>query len=258
MRLFEIRDDNYPGLILGYLFYYEKSKKFYIELPENADEWKTPLILSSLVKRGIYEADAEISLLWVQQRIVPTDRQNLGMILREHHLKEYDEFKLLMLAKGRCEQDDCYLEEISPAMLPAEIAARNTQAIRNVGWLSDADILVSFRNDRVMRCRLEAYAARLNRGNVGISPGGRYLNNGIDDVLSAGWLYQNGEPVGISGSELEMIARDMLVSTVEAKDMLSCTRQNIDDMVKKDKLHPVDMISKSKMFRRSEIYEQMW
>ena len=42
----------------------------------------------------------------MQQRIVPTDRQNLGEILRDNGLKEYDEFELLMLATGRCAQDD--------------------------------------------------------------------------------------------------------------------------------------------------------
>lgn len=29
-------------------------------------------------------------------RIIPTDRQNLGMVLRENGLKEYDSLRLLM------------------------------------------------------------------------------------------------------------------------------------------------------------------
>lgn len=41
----------------------------------------------------------------MQQRIAPTDRQNLGQILKDNGLDEYDEFQLLMLANGRCVQD---------------------------------------------------------------------------------------------------------------------------------------------------------
>ena len=78
----------------------EKDKKFYIELPDTADYWETPLILSSFLKRGKKTIDSHWSKIWVQQRIVPTDRQNLGQILKANGLEEYDEFKLLMLAKG--------------------------------------------------------------------------------------------------------------------------------------------------------------
>ena len=53
MRIFAIRDGNANvPKDLAYLFYYEKDKTFYIELPEGADEWETPLLLSSFVKRG--------------------------------------------------------------------------------------------------------------------------------------------------------------------------------------------------------------
>ena len=86
---------------LAYLLYYEQEKRFYIELPENADVWETPLLLDSFVKRGETTVNSYWSKIWVQQRIVPTDRQNIGEILRDNHLKEYDEYELLMLAMGR-------------------------------------------------------------------------------------------------------------------------------------------------------------
>ena len=42
----------------------------------------------------------ERSKIWVEQRIIPSDRQNIAEILRDNNLKEYDEFELLMLAMG--------------------------------------------------------------------------------------------------------------------------------------------------------------
>ena len=119
MRIFAIKDDTLSQeIVLGYLIYYENAKAFYIELPDDADPWETPLLLSSFVKRGERSVSSYWSRLWVQQRIIPRDRQNIGQVLKENGLKEYDEFQLLMLTMGRCAQDECYLEEINSAELP--------------------------------------------------------------------------------------------------------------------------------------------
>ena len=101
MKIFAIRDESAVNPIdLAYLLYYESEKRFYIELPENADPWETPLLLSSFIKKGETSVNSYWSKLWVQQRIVPPDRQNLGQVLKDNHLNEYDEFDLLMLSMG--------------------------------------------------------------------------------------------------------------------------------------------------------------
>ena len=123
MKIFAIRDESaILRADLAYLLYYELEKRFYIELPEDADPWETPLMLSAFVKRGT-DCNSYWSKLWVQQRIVPPDRQNLGQILKDNHLKEYDEFDLLMLAMGRCAQDDYYLVPLNEDQLPERSAA---------------------------------------------------------------------------------------------------------------------------------------
>lgn len=125
LKAFVIRDStDRSNKDLAYLFYDETVRQFRIELPEDADPWETPLLLSSFVKRGEFSVDPHWSLLWVQQRIVPVDRQNIAQILRDNGLKEYDEFSLLMLASGKCAQDDYYLTEITAAQLPWDIARR--------------------------------------------------------------------------------------------------------------------------------------
>lgn len=49
MKIFAIRDENdRENKNLAYLFYYEREKYFYIEIPDNADPWEVPLLLSSL------------------------------------------------------------------------------------------------------------------------------------------------------------------------------------------------------------------
>ena len=44
MKTFAIRnEEDKKKKDLGYLIYYEKEKRFYIELPDDADPWETPL-----------------------------------------------------------------------------------------------------------------------------------------------------------------------------------------------------------------------
>ena len=113
MKIFAIRDEtSKDNKDLAYLLYYELEKRFYIELPEDADPWETPLLLDSFVKRKEKTVNSYWSKVWVQQRIVPMDRQNLGQILRDNNVKEYDEYELLMWAMGRCAQDNYYLVPI--------------------------------------------------------------------------------------------------------------------------------------------------
>ena len=138
MKIFAIRDESSQEQEdRAYLLYYEQEKRFYIELPENADAWETPLLLDSFVKRGETTVNSYWSRIWVEQRIVPPDRQNIGEILRDNHLKEYDEYALLMLAMGRCAQDDYYLVPIDEKELPEEFTKRFSKRIEDVLPLED-------------------------------------------------------------------------------------------------------------------------
>ena len=64
MRVFAIKDEKLT-VILAYLLYYEQAKSFYIELPDDTDPWKTPLLLSSFLKRGEHTVNAYWSRMWV-------------------------------------------------------------------------------------------------------------------------------------------------------------------------------------------------
>lgn len=74
---------------------------------------EAPFMMSSFVRWGIRHINAEWSMRWVRSRIVPSSRQNIGQILRENHMKSYDEYALLLKNEGRCCQDEYHIEEIS-------------------------------------------------------------------------------------------------------------------------------------------------
>ena len=175
MKIFAIRDEAADvQKDLAYLLYYELEKRFYIELPHGADPWETPLLLDSFVKQNETTINSYWSKVWVQQRIIPTDRQNIGEILRDNQLEEYDEYELLTLAMGRCAQDDYYLVPIDEKELPEEIRKR--------------------------------FATR------------------IEDVLP----------------------------------LEECSRQNIIDLTKRGKLHPLKTSDKNTLYLKSEILKRNW
>lgn len=113
MKHYAIRNEYLGGnKILGILNYDEESREFSIDVPEDVNEEEAPFLLSAFVKRGERHIGAEWAKKWVESRIVPVGRQNIGQILRENHWERYDEFALLVKNQGRSCQDECYIEEM--------------------------------------------------------------------------------------------------------------------------------------------------
>lgn len=269
MRIFAIRDDElFLEGALAYLLYYEQSKSFYIELPEDADPWQTPLLLSSFLKRGEYTVNAYWSRIWVQQRILPTDRQNLGQVLKENGLDEYDEFKLLILTKGRCAQDSCYLEEIDTGGIPDALKKRWEKKIEDVIPLSDYDLLVFFRDGMVRKCDIAQFAKNERAlepvlrndnifRNVAVQPDGYGVFWGNQVAIAHTKLYSVGVEVPLSLDDFCSFIANRVVNSAEAAKMLGCSRQNIEDLTRRGRLHPVRMDTRNKLYLKNEIQQRM-
>lgn len=269
MRIFAIRSDSLSTQKdLAYLFYYEIDKHFYIELPENADEWQTPIYLSIFARRKQYSIDAYHSMVWVRNRIVPESRQNIIQILKDNNLKEYDEFELMMLAMGRCEQDEYYLTEIDEDNLPASIIKRFDEKVEDIVSI-DNGILIVFRNGKVKRVNLYDYISKHRSFNVllqkpelikhvKIQTGGYGISWDINLNISNIDLFKMGEDININASELISYTKQNIITSSEAAEILNCSRQNIDDLIKRNKIHPIKSANKTTLFLRSEIEQRNW
>ena len=143
---------------IGYLFYYEKAESFIIELCKDLDEWDAPILFQGLVRKGIYTVSRDISFLWVKERVIPSGRQNIGSILKNHKLKEYSEMALLSLSKGRCSQDNCYIAEVSEAELPEEIKDRMKQNVLECFPTEDKQLVCMFKDNTVRMINLAKLA----------------------------------------------------------------------------------------------------
>ena len=268
MRIFAVKDDTFPpDQILAYLIYYENAKAFYIELPDDADPWDTPPILSSFVRRGEHSVNSYWSRLWVQQRIIPPDRQNLGAILRDNGLKEYDEFEFLLLAMGRCAQDDCYLEEIPSDTLPPLLLSRWKTKVEDVIPLDAPRLLVFFRSgetgivdvsaiaETVPPCR--PYCMTQDRfDRVEVQPDGYGVQWSEQAALSDALLHSHMQPVPLSLRDFRRFVQQRVISTAEACSLLSCSRQNIDDLIRRKKLNPIRSDARNKLFLKTEVLQR--
>ena len=264
MKIFAIRNENDLNKDLAYLFYYEKAKTFYIEIPSDIDAWDLPIILSSFARTKEFTVDSNWSKIWVQQRIIPSDRQNLGHILRDNKLKEYDEYKLLRLTKGRCEQDDCFISPILENELPKEILHRMDHKIEYVIPLTHYRVIVFFKNNKTKICDVTAFFEKMIGYNkkyedysvfesAGIEAGGYGLTWGSNINVSSEWLISHGKTLSLSKEDLKLIIDNGTVNSADAAEMIGCSRQNIDDLIKRDKLKPVKVSGKNKLFLRDDV-----
>lgn len=270
MKIYAIRDESAEvQKDLAYLFYYEIEKQFYIELPENADPWETPLLLDSFVKRNEMTVNSYWALMWVQQRIVPIDRQNIGEILRDNGLEEYDEHKLLMLAMGRCAQDDYYLVPLDENELPQEIIKRYATRVEDILPLEDFSLLVFFRDGSVKKCDLRAHFEETRPfgillkkpeyfGSVRIQTGGYGVTWDVNMNIPDTMLYQIGEPIPMTMADFQNFVAQRVVNATEAAEILGCSRQNIIDLTKRGKLHPIKYSEKNTLYLKREVVKRNW
>ncbi len=269
MRIFAVKDEtDASDRTLAWLLYYEKAGKFYIELPDDADPWTTPLLLSSFLKKGQKSVNAYWSEMWVNQRIVPTDRQNLGQVLKDNGLKEYDAYRLLMLGNGRCAQDSYYLVRLQDEELPEELMQRFSKKIEDVLPLSEYNMLIFFRNGDVKKCPLKDYLKdrrdflpllsneSLFR-RVRLSPGGNGILWGSDREISSEELQKMGIEVPLALEDFLMFVRERVLDSREAAELLHCSRQNLNELVDKKRLHPIRSSKKNTLYLKSEIEQRL-
>ncbi len=92
---------------------------------------------------------------------------------------------------------------------------------------------------------------KVEAGGYGIS-----WNEELD--CSEGELYQNGVDVPLQLDDFRAFAENNLISTHEASCLLECSKQNIDDLVRRKKLHPIKKDQRYNLFLKCEVVARIW
>lgn len=140
--------------------------------------------------------------------------------------------------------------------------------VKDIMPMEDMRLLVFFEDGKIklfdVKALIPAYPefSELRNENafnlVKVEPGGYGVswNDYLD--CSEGELYKNGIDIPLKEEDFISFANLNLVTTSEATQILKCTRQNIEDLIKRGKLHPVRSFKHGKMFRRSEVEQRIW
>ena len=265
MEIYALHDETNEGSrTLAYLECYDRLHAFYFELPPDADPWDLPFILHEYARRGQHTIDAAWSATWVRSRLVPPERQNLGEVLSENGLTEYDELRLLRLTEGRCSQDGCYLVPASRAELPSWYLERERRRMTDVYALGNQRLLATFRDGRVslcdMRPLLEAkrpfarvLADESVFARVSLEAGGHGARWGETLAVPADEIRASGQDLPLGAADVRGLARQAVCDSAEAANLLGCTRQNISDLVRRGKLTPLKSDSRGALFLRADL-----
>ena len=137
-----------------------------------------------------------------------------------------------------------------------------------VSPLANANLLVFFENGEIKKFDVTSimkeapeFEALLNPdifNLVKVEPGGYGISWNEDLDCSEGELYENGVTIPLSADDFLCFSRYNIINTAEASEMLGCSRQNIEDLIKRGKIQPVKTYSKSKLFLRSDVESRTW
>lgn len=249
---------------IGYLFYYEKAQSFIIELCSDIDEWEAPLLFQGLVKNNIYTIPSDISFMWVQERIIPSGRQNIGEILKTHKLKAYSEIAFLSLSKGRSSQDGCYIKELSEEEVPQEIKSRRLGNVVECFATGDNGVVCLFEDNTARKVSLEklldkykdvAYVLKrrelLESVQVGVGGYSITFNESIE--IASKDLRAIGELLPLTAGDFYGFIQRNVVDTTNACIMIDCSRQNLSYLVRESRLSPIIRGTKENLYTKGEL-----
>ena len=265
MKSYAIYDEELERVsAIGYLFYYEKAESFIIELCEDLDEWDAPLLFQGLVRKEIYTVAQDISLMWVKERVIPSGRQNIGSILKNHKMKKYSEMALLSLSKGRSSQDNCYIEEISETEIPENIKERMRKNVGDCFSTEDGQLVCMFKDNTVRKVDLTrlvdkykdiSYVLKNKEllDSVKVGVGGYSVIFYESFEIQSYDLRQSGLLLPLTANDFYNFVCKNVVDTTKACDMLQCSRQNLSYLVKEGKIKPVIYGTKENLYLKGEI-----
>ena len=80
----------------------------------------------------------------------------------------------------------------------------------------------------------------------------------VNMTVSDTMLYRIGKSVPLTAADFRNFAAHRVINATEAAEILGCSRQNIIDLTKRGKLHPIKSSEKSTLYLKSEILKRNW
>lgn len=151
--------------------------------------------------------------------------------------------------------------------LPAEIKQRFTRKISDVIPLPEHELLVFFIDKTTKKCNVDdilkvrrtfapVYRDDSIFNSVKVLPGGYGVGWSESMELSDTELYRIGTDIPLSLNAFLSFLKNRTITVSEAASTLDCSRQNIENLVKRGKLHPIKSSPKNTLFAKQEIEQR--
>jgi len=232
----------------------------------DVDIWNCPLLFSCFVKRKIYTIPRDISFMFLQERVVPGDRQNISSILANSNIKEYDVMKLIDITRGRCCQDSISIKPIKT--VPEYIKLRQNHNLCQCSIITNQNLLCFFNDETVKKVDLSYFISidkvtkvienKALLESLCLVANGYFIsfNNSID--IPAADIYAKGTPINLSLEDFKAFINFNTLDTTRACEILACSRQNLSYLSKKNNIIPVKKNIKGNMFLTGDILKNKW
>ncbi len=267
MKIYEIIAEESRTPAQAFLLYFENSDQYIIELTENCEDLQLPLILSSFAKKGILTIGPAWSRRFVETRIIPHERQNLGAILRRYGLKEYDTSRLLELSKGRCAQDDFAI--LSVKQLPDSLISRQADCLKEAVYLHDGILMTELFDKRIVFYDLSPLILSDQRFSFAKDDPERIKEA---EIIAGGYGIHWNEAVYLMKEELSPLTvsyhpdsddlrrfyDSVVLSTSEVCKLLRCSRQYINSLIRANRLIPYRKLDNIQLFQKGDIRKLLW
>jgi len=80
----------------------------------------------------------------------------------------------------------------------------------------------------------------------------------VNMTVSDSMLYRIGKKVPLTAADFRNFVTHRVINAAEAAEILGCSRQNIIDLTKRGKLHPLKTSDKNTLYLKSEILKRNW
>jgi len=244
---------------LAYVFYHEKSKRFYIELEENTD--LLPASMAVLVEQGQLTLNSVKARQWVEERLAAIGLQKAS------DGADIDEFQLLKLTKGRCSEDSYKLCQGCEHRIAKTVLARQANLIEDVAPLDNYQLLVFFKSGATRKIALEELVK--SYGELASILENEELFRQVEvlaEGFALGWdsfeltyaeLLDKGVAIPLTRQDFVSFVDYRVYSTCQATELLGCTRQNINYLVDREKLVPINKDKRTRLFLKQELLENI-
>ena len=135
--------------------------------------------------------------------------------------------------------------------------------------LKDWTLLVFFRDGMIRKCEMAEYFGKrqpfsvlLKRpdyfARVRIQTGGYGVCWDENLSVSDSELSRMGKRIPLTMDDFRAFVSERMINAAEAAELLNCSRQYINALVKTDKLHPIKASEKNTLFLKRDVLKWSW